>query len=788
MPIMRTAPDVLYLDEAIEPSLAGTKASTLARLRQAGERIPDGFVITVAAAATLDPTTLGSQLKTALSPFAGGRMAVRSSAIAEDLEDASHAGEYETVLDVAADAAAVLDAAGKVVGSAHGAPIAVLVQTMIDPTTAGAAFSANPVTGDREVVVSAVAGLADKLMDGSVLGDEWAVRDERAVHLSGSATDEALVLEVATMARRLESHSGNPVDIEWAHDGSALHLLQCRPITALPIQPDLKIPEGSWQKDSTHHPGPLSPLVASYQYLETDGLSRWAKRSGLILDAVKQVTVGGELYIQPVPVGGGSGKPPPRLIMGLIARLHPELRARMATAKRLVESGILENAARRWREEWKPETMAAAARLRAIDVGALDDDELMAHLADVLTFTNWASDVHFDLIIPYVVAIHEFVTGCARMLGWDEHAALRLLTGHSPASSEPTTAMRKVADTIRRSPAAMAALQESDGDVVQHVSAADRPSAQAIEEWISTYGFRTTQYEWSSLTIGEQPGLIGRMIKAAVDGETKDLDDGGLETSARQNLSSADAAEFDRLLSRARDVYPTREDSIHWSASVSGALLRRTYLEIGTRLAVAGTIAGADDVFMLERDELAKAFSGRGRSLQDLVRRRRAERAWVMAHPGPATLGDPSGPPPDISAFPDAGRRINQALLWMVGAEFTPITASATAGNAIRGIPGAAGTYTGTARIVRSEVDFARVQVGDVVICPVTNPSWSVLFGIAGAFVCDAGGPLSHTAVLTREYAIPSVLATGDATSRIVDGALVTVDGAAGTVVPATMD
>ncbi len=785
---MSTAPDILHLDQATDPTLAGTKASTLARLRQTGEQIPEGFVITVAAAATLDPTTMRPQLESALGAFGSGTLAVRSSAIAEDLEDASHAGEYQTVLDVAADAAAVLDAAGKVVGSAHGAPLAVLVQAMIDPTAAGAAFSANPVTGDREVVVSAVAGLADKLMDGSVVGDEWVVRDGKAVHLSGGAADEALVLEVAALARRLESHSGHPVDIEWAYDGSTLHLLQCRPITALPVQPDLKIPEGSWQKDSTHHPGPLSPLVASYQHLESDGMTRWAKRSGLILDAVKQVTVGGELYIQPVPVGGGSGKPPPRLIMGLIARLHPELRARMATAKRLVESGVLENAARRWREEWKPETMAAVARLRSIDVGALDDDQLMSHLDDVLTFAAWATDVHFDLMIPYVVAIHEFVTGCARMLGWDEHAALRLLTGHSPASSEPTSAMRKVADTIRRSPAAMAVLRESDGDVVQRVSAADRSSARAIEEWIRTYGFRTTQYEWSSLTIGEQPGLIGRMIKAAVDGETKDLDDGGLETSAREHLSSADAAEFDRLLSKARDVYPIREDNIHWSASVSGALLRRAYLEIGTRLAAAGTIAGTDDVFMLERDEVAAAFSGRGGSLHDLVRRRRAERAWVLAHPGPATLGDSSGPLPDISAFPTAGRRINQALLWMVGAEFTPIAASDTAGNTITGIPGAAGTYTGTARIVRSEVDFDRVQLGDVVICPVTNPSWSVLFGIAGAFVCDAGGPLSHTAVLTREYAIPSVLATGDATARITDGALVTVDGAAGTVTPATMD
>ena len=98
--------------------------------------------------------------------------------------------------------------------------------------------------------------------------------------------------------------------------------------------------------------------------------------------------------------------------------------------------------------------------------------------------------------------------------------------------------------------------------------------------------------------------------------------------------------------------------------------------------------------------------------------------------------------------------------------EFTPVAADVD-GDVVTGLPGAAGIHTGPVRIVRSERDFDRVRPGDVVVCAITNPSWSVLFGVAGAFVCDAGGPLSHTAVLAREYDIPSVLATGDATSRL---------------------
>jgi pyruvate,water dikinase len=507
----------------------------------------------------------------------------------------------------------------------------------------------------------------------------------------------------------------------------------------------------------------------------------------LLIETLEQVSIGGELYARPIPVGGGDGsaKPPPWWVMGIVARIHPALRKRMATAKRLVRSGVLDNSGRRWTTELKPEIMASVDVLRAVDVVALEDDALLAHVDDLLVFSGKALDTHFDLFVPYLVAIHELVTGCERLLGWDDDAAMRLLSGHSPASSEPTVALRAVAETIKASTAATGALDGTDGGLVERVSAADPESARAIAQWIESYGFRTLDYDWSSPTIAERPGLVGQMIRAEIEGETRLLDDDGAETTARSRLAPDDVAEFDGLLARAREAYPAREDNVQWTAMVPGALLRRAHLEIGARLTTAGIIDSADDVFLLEHDEVTEALRGGNGSLQALVRRRRAERAWVATHPGPSQLGEPGGPPPDLRGLPKAGRQINGALMWAIAAEFTPITASDADGDTITGLPGAAGTYTGTARIVRSEAEFGRVEPGDVVICSITNPSWAVLFGIAGAFVCDAGGPLSHTAVLTREYDIPSVLATGDATSRIIDGEVVTVDGSAGTVAPA---
>ena len=80
------------------------------------------------------------------------------------------------------------------------------------------------------------------------------------------------------------------------------------------------------------------------------------------------------------------------------------------------------------------------------------------------------------------------------------------------------------------------------------------------------------------------------------------------------------------------------------------------------------------------------------------------------------------------------------------------------------------------------ESEFGKIQAGDVLVCPITSPVWSVLFPSVGALVTDTGGILSHPAIIAREYRIPSVVATGNATSLLRDGQIVSVDGEAGTI------
>ena len=226
-----------------------------------------------------------------------------------------------------------------------------------------------------------------------------------------------------------------------------------------------------------------------------------------------------------------------------------------------------------------------------------------------------------------------------------------------------------------------------------------------------------------------------------------------------------------------------REDNEFYTVSAPLALLRYAVLELGRRLAERGQIARRDDVFFLELAEARQALR-EGEDRHALVARRKAERAWVEAHPGPASYGKDPGPPRSFAALPAEARLAMEALLWTVDRINAPAQSQhpQTAEGGLRGIAASPGQYTGPVRVIRSEAEFGKIQPGDVLVCPITSPVWSVLFPSVGALVTDTGGILSHPAIIAREYRVPAIVATGNATSLLRDGQIVTVDGTTGQV------
>lgn len=797
------ADDVLTLDDprATDPEVTGHKAATLASLRAAGHRVPPGVVLTPGEAADVDEHTLEQVLRV----LGDGPLAVRSSGLAEDLGGASYAGQYESVLGVrgreslrGAIATCLASADTEQVrayGGGHAA-MAVLIQVQLEPQAAGVAFSANPVTGDRdETLVSAVRGLGDRLASGEATPDEWVVRDGRAD--CTVMTDDAITgdqaCEVAALAERLEAERGTPQDIEWALVDSDVVLLQSRPVTALPVEPALEIPvEGSWIKDVAHYPELMTPFGASTFLPVLDaGITQAAQDYGLLIETMTNVSLGGEIYGQPTPVGGKAGPPPPAPVMGLLARIVPPLRRRMKAAERAVRSGMLDEAPRRWQQEWKPEFRAATERLRAVDVTALDDQQLDTHLDELLQLMDHGQFVHFRLFLPYAVAVHELVRAAEDLLGWTTLEALELVTGQSDASSEPARDLADLARRVRAHPA-VADFDGTPQELVDRMRAEAPELARAYDEHLERYGHRSPNYDPGAPTLVERPQVAAAMFRDAVAAEERDLagELGERRKAARQRArqaladrSATDRERFEDALARAEAVYGLREDNVVWTDNLPSGLLRHAALEVGRRLSARGQLHRSGDVAFLEVDEVRGGLADDTRDLAEVATRRRAEQAWVAAHPGPPFHGDEPAPPPDTRFLPEAGRRINGAMMWFMDQEFTP-TATVAEGQ-LGGTPGSPGRMTGPVRVLRGEADFHRLRPGDVLVAPVTTPAWSQLFGVASAVVTDGGGTLSHAAIVAREHGIPAVLNTGDATSRLTDGQLVTVDGTAGTVRPA---
>ena len=227
---------------------------------------------------------------------------------------------------------------------------------------------------------------------------------------------------------------------------------------------------------------------------------------------------------------------------------------------------------------------------------------------------------------------------------------------------------------------------------------------------------------------------------------------------------------FETLLKAAQVAAIVHEDHNFWIDQRLFYHVRRVILEFGGRLAQAGALDAANNVLYLTLDELQ---NGQDISMKRLVQERKTE----MEHFSQVT------PPPMLGTAPafemtDGGSMVRA----MFKGEMSPAPTGNSEINKVKGLPGSAGVTRGTARVIHSLADAGKLQPGDVLIASATEPPWTPLFATASAIVTDAGGVLSHSAVVAREYRIPAVVGTGKATTTFKDGQLLEVDGNQGIV------
>ena len=781
-------------------------------------------------AAGLIPAGVAAAIREAYATLPGEDPAVgvRSSATAEDLPDLSFAGQHETYLNMTG-AEAVLDAVQRCWASLwtaraiayrmrHGIEpakirMAVVVQELIPAESAGILFTANPLDGSRDrIVIEAAWGLGEAVVSGRVTPDTVIVdRASRRILSRETAAktvmtvpagdgiqdrpvtgprqnqpvlDDATAAELARYGAVIEEHYGLPVDVEWAITGGEIAILQARPVTALPpalragVRWDPPRPGTVWMRRQVveHMPEPLSPLFDElyvreglYHSMETladfmSDLSGFEIDLGAFVRPPFAATVNGYAYsLASFDLSPG--------LIPLALRLYVKVLPKM-----------LRHLVPRWRDESLPRYWALIEEWKAVDLEGAPDGELLRGIRELAledAIYWFAAAVPLGLARMTDAALDRFVRTVSK---GDSLTSGALLRGLPSKAMEAQAELEAIAGMMRRSGALQALVLETPAPRLL-VALAGHPQGRgvvnALRQYLDLYGHQVYNLDFAAPTLADEPLPVLLSLQTAVAHPERDAlaqqarlarDREALAARVARSLNPIQRPIFRRLLGWAQRYAPVREEALFYVGAAWPAL-RRLALELGRRLADAGSLDAADDVFFLESGELAAAIAARaeGASHPDLAGSARERRALREAR---KRLEPPDSVPPD--------GRLKFGPFDM--SALNPKPPSVSAGPVLVGAAVGPGRVTAPASVVRSPREFDRMAPDSILVCPTTTPAWTPLLARARGLVTDSGGALAHGSIVAREYGIPAVMGTGAATQRITSGELIRVDGDRGTV------
>jgi rifampicin phosphotransferase len=794
-------------------ALAGGKGANLGAMVQAGLPVPPGFVVLTDAyrlfvqqagiqaeierlAAGVDPgdmvaleaasariralfdqgavpPEIAAAMATAYTALEGGPVAVRSSATAEDLPDASFAGQQETYLNIqgAGPVAAAVRRCwsslwtGRALayrvrsGIAPGdVALAVVVQQLVPADSAGVLFTADPLSGRRDhMVINGAWGLGESVVSGTVSPDHWladgqtgSIISERVAAKtvmtarteSGSAEqpvpaelvhkpvlDAQQVAALVQLGRQAAAYFGAPQDLEWALTGGQFCLLQSRPITTLPDLDELPALSQGRRKgrssEQIRERFPVAPRPLDTVVVDLLGSAVGQALVPIGLKVTEPGTAG------PVPVWRTEMKLP---------KIRPTLKLlgifqRIGALSRQDLMGW-------WEQGPQPALMTLS---QTGDLTALSDQELRA-LADRI-LESWRA--LFGQRMAKVVAmaislpLHLLVM---LAVGRRRAAAVSaaLLMGVPTKTTEANEALWRLSRLVRAEPGSAAVQRE-------------------FKAFLAAYGHREgATWYLSEPTWRQDPGRVWTLIRSMAEVADAPMSGGAGQFEAAYALVGGRlrrwpglARRFADLVQRNRALYAFRENS-HFDLTRPLDALQAIAAEWGRRLVERGLLRQPADVFYLTHDDVQRWLSDE--------------------HP-------PAGEAYALIARRRATYRVANSR-WQGGEK-----PSAPTGNELRGVGASGGKVRGRARVVQGEEDFGRLRPGEVLVCPYTNPAWTPLFAAAAAVVAQTGGAISHAAIVAREYQIPAVMGVAGALERIQDGQELLVDGDRGVVIllPAPM-
>jgi rifampicin phosphotransferase len=525
---------------------------------------------------------------------------------------------------------------------------------------------------------------------------------------------------------------------------------------------------GSWEQDPVHFPRPLTRYwTEMHPEPFRRGVHEFMAYYGMPLGAMEMRYVNGIGYRTMVPAP------------------DEEIPERFARAEEVWERKVWRDQLREWDEKAKPAALEIHRELQAVDVDALSDDELVVYLTR-------CRDHHANMIFQHMrftgSAMLPIGDLLAHLTTWTDVApadALAMTRGAAPVSAGASNELEQLISALSRDPGARALL-DADGDpdkTLAELRAYGGDVGPAVSGYLNLVGCRLLDgFDISGRYALELPDTLLRAIRSAVAGAGNDTSEVDAHIAAvRSRVPEQHRAQFDELLGEARLMYRLRDERGVFSDIWASGIMRRAALASGRRLERRGRINDANHFVDAGFDEMCALVSGTGGPTADELDRRYTDRHARSAKDAPTSLGPPPPPPPDSSGLPPGVARVMHATMIAMGEVFGSSEA-AHEENLLRGLAASGGVYEGPARRVAGPSEFDRIVQGDVLVTESTSEAFNILLPLLGAIVTDSGGLLSHSAIVAREYGIPGVVGTRDATDRIPDGTRVRVDGNAGEV------
>jgi pyruvate,water dikinase len=377
----------------------------------------------------------------------------------------------------------------------------------------------------------------------------------------------------------------------------------------------------------------------------------------------------------------------------------------------------------------------------------------------------------------------------AHLMSWTDVPpadALAMMRGSAPVSAGASSELERLLAAITNDADARAVLNaEEDPDkTLAELRAFGGEVGPAMSAYLDVVGCRLLDgFDISGRYALELPDALLRAIRSSVDSASDDADDVDAHIAGiRARVPEEYRAEFDELLGEARLMYRLRDERGVFSDIWASGIMRRAVLAGGRRLEGRGRVDDAEHLVDASFDEMCALLTGAGGPSAAELAQRFADRSAHTAKEAPPSLGPSEPPPPDPSGLPPAEARVMHAVGIALG-ELFGSSEAAHEEDLLRGLAASGGVYEGQARRVSGPTEFDRIVQGDVLVTESTTEAFNILLPLLGAIVTDSGGLLSHSAIVAREYGIPGVVGTRDATERITDGTRVRVNGDAGEVV-----